>query len=152
MYVYRNRGKLTHLARPANLSNASYSSICEDVITASNSHKVDAVQSIFRPVTTVGEIYDTYQTTLEENGEKDSVLNVCGYTMGAASPPTWMEQPLIHKGNPVVLEKKSMPFFTHMILNDHKTGLSMAVVEQAIITEDAPEIITHFARAPIIKS
>jgi Xaa-Pro aminopeptidase len=106
-------GKLTHLARPADLSNASYSSICEDVITASNSHKVDAVQSILRPGTTVGEIYDTYQTTLEENGKKDSVLTVCGYTMGAAWPSTWMEQPLIHKGNPVVLEKKHALFYTH---------------------------------------
>jgi|TARA_B110000902_G_scaffold119887_1_gene140570 Xaa-Pro dipeptidase len=112
---------------------------------------LDAVQSILRPGTTVGEIYDSYQTTLEENGEKDSVLTVCGYTMGAAWPPTWMEQPLIHKGNPVVLEK-NMSFFTHMILNDRKTGLSMAVAEQAIITEDAPEIITHVPRTPIIKS
>jgi hypothetical protein len=39
-----------------------------------------------------------------------------------------------------------------MILNDRKNGLSMAVVEQAIITEDAPEIITHFPSVPIIKS
>lgn len=75
---------------------------------------LDAVQSILRPGTTVGEIYDTYQTTLEENGEKDSVLTVCGYTMGAAWPPTWMEQPLIHKGNPVVLEKHAF-FYTHDI-------------------------------------
>jgi hypothetical protein len=44
-----------------------------------------------------------------------------------------------------------MSFFTHMILNDRKSGLSMAVAEQAIITRDEPEIITHVPRTPIIR-
>ena len=110
---------------------------------------LEAVQSILRPGTAVGEIYDTYRKTLENNGENDAVLTVCGYTMGAAWPPTWMEQPMIFSGNPVVLEE-NMSFFTHMILNDRETGLSMAVAEQAIITNGAPEIVTHVPRAPII--
>jgi Xaa-Pro dipeptidase len=110
---------------------------------------LDAVQSILRPGTTVGEIYDAYRSSLEDNGEKDAVLTVCGYTMGATCPPTWMEQPLIFEGNPLVLEE-NMSFFTHMILNDRASGRSMAVAEQAIITVDAPEIITHVPRIPII--
>lgn len=112
---------------------------------------LDAVQAILRPGTSVGEVFDTYRATLEENGEKDAVLTVCGYTMGAAWPPTWMEQPMIFTGNPVVLEE-NMTFFTHMILNDRETGLSMAVAEQAIITAGDPEIVTHVPRTPIIKS
>lgn len=111
---------------------------------------LEAVQSILRPGTTVGELYDTYRNTLEENGESDSVLTVCGYTMGAAWPPTWMEQPMIYEDNPVVLEK-NMSFFTHMILNDRNSGLSMAVAEQAIITNSNPEIVTHVPRTPILK-
>ncbi len=110
---------------------------------------LEAVQSILRPGTAVGEIYDTYRRALEDNGESDSLLTVCGYTMGATCPPTWMEQPLIFAGNPLVLEE-NMSFFTHMILNDRKSGRSMAVAEQAIITSDAPEIITHVPRTPII--
>ena len=112
---------------------------------------LDAVQAILRPGTTVGEIYETYKSTLENNGEKDAVLTVCGYTMGAAWPPTWMEQPMIFEQNPVVLEE-NMSFFTHMILNDRESGLSMAVAEQAIITKGEPEIITHVPREPIIRS
>lgn len=112
---------------------------------------LDAVQSILKPGTTVGEIYNTYKSTLEDNGEKDAVLTVCGYTMGAAWPPTWMEQPMIFEGNPLILEE-NMSFFTHMILNDRKTGLSMAVAEQAIITASDAEIITHVPRTPIIKN
>ena len=111
---------------------------------------LDAVQAILRPGTTVGEIYDSYRRSLEDNGEKDAVLTVCGYTMGATCPPTWMEQPLIFEGNPLVLEE-NMSFFTHMILNDRKSGRSMAIAEQAIITSDTPEIITHVPRTPIIR-
>ena len=65
-------------------------------------------------------------------------------------PPTWMEEPMIFEGNPLVLEE-NMTFFTHMILNDRKTGLSMAVGETAIVTKNVPEIITHTPREPIIK-
>ena len=111
---------------------------------------LDAVQSMMRPGTTVGKLFDTYKTVLEEHNEHDAVLTVAGYTMGAMWPPTWMEQPLIFSGNPTVL-KENMTFFTHMILNDRETGLSMAVGETAIITKDKPEIITHSSRQPIIK-
>ena len=111
---------------------------------------LDAVQAALRPGTTVGELFDIYKATLEERGEHDAVLTVAGYTMGAMWPPTWMEEPMIFEGNPLVLEE-NMTFFTHMILNDRKTGLSMAVGETAIVTKNVPEIITHTPRDPIIK-
>jgi Xaa-Pro dipeptidase len=111
---------------------------------------LDAVQAALRPGTTVGELFDIYKATLEEHNEHDAVLTVAGYTMGAMWPPTWMEEPLIFEGNPLVLEE-NMTFFTHMILNDRETGLSMAVGETAIITTGALEIITHSPREPIIK-
>ncbi len=111
---------------------------------------LDAVQAKMRVGVTVGELYDAYRTTLVNHDEKDAVLTVCGYTMGAAWPPTWMEQPLIFEGNPTVLQE-NMTFFTHMILNDRRTGLSMAVGEQAIITNGAPEVITHAPREPVIR-
>ncbi len=111
---------------------------------------LDVVQSKLQAGSTVGDLYNAYRTTLEEHDERDSILTVCGYTMGAAWPPTWMEQPMIFEGNPTVLQE-NMTFFTHMILNDRVTGLSMAVGEQAIITAGAPEIITHAPREPIIR-
>ncbi len=111
---------------------------------------LDAVQAALRPGTTVGELYDIYKETLEEHGEHDAVLTVAGYTMGAMWPPTWMEEPMIFEGNPLVLEE-NMTFFNHMILNDREIGLSMAVGETAIVTKDVPEIITHTPREPIIK-
>ena len=111
---------------------------------------LEAVQSKMIIGSTVGDLYDAYRKTLVDHGEENSVLTVCGYTMGALWPPTWMEQPLIFEGNETVLQE-NMTFFTHMIMNDRSSGLSMAVAEQAIITDGAPEIITHAPRQPIIK-
>ncbi len=111
---------------------------------------LEAVQAKMVVGSTVGDLYDVYKKTLIDEGEEDSLLTVCGYTMGAAWPPTWMEQPLIFEGNQTILQE-NMTFFTHMIMNDRTTGLSMAVGEQAIITDGAPEIITHAPREPIIK-
>ena len=111
---------------------------------------LDNVQAILRPGITVGQLFDAYRDTLVEHGQANSVLTVCGYTMGAMWPPTWMEQPLIFTDNPTILEE-NMVFFTHMILNDRTTWLTMAVGETAIITARAPEIITHAPRDPIIR-
>ena len=111
---------------------------------------LDTVQTALRPGKTVGELFDIYKATLEERSEHNAVLTVAGYTMGAMWPPTWMEEPMIFEGNPLVLEE-NMTFFTHMILNDRETGLSMAVGETAIVTKGVPEIITHTPREPIIK-
>jgi Xaa-Pro dipeptidase len=61
-----------------------------------------------------------------------------------------MEQSLIFEGNPLVLEE-NMSFFTHMILNDRKSGFLMAVAEQSIVTRDEPEIITHVPGPPTIR-
>ncbi|MEE2980009.1 MAG: aminopeptidase P family protein, partial [Pseudomonadota bacterium] len=80
-----------------------------------------------------------------------AALDACGYTMGATWPPTWMEQPMIVAGSPVVIEE-SMTFFTHMICTDQTTGLQMALGEQAIITAGKPEIITHAPRQPVINN
>ncbi len=73
----------------------------------------------------------------------------CGYTMDATWPPTWMEHPMIIQNNTFVLEP-NMTFFTHMILVDHDTGLTMSLGEQAIIHEDGLEVITHVPRDLIV--
>ena len=62
---------------------------------------------------TVGDLYDAYRKTLVDHGEENSVLTVCGYTMGALWPPTWMEQPLIFEGNETVLQENMTFFYTY---------------------------------------
>ncbi len=109
-----------------------------------------AVQDVLRPGRTLGEVFEVHRSTFARHGYEHALLKACGYTMGATFPPTWMEQPMIYRGNPTVLEE-SMVFFTHMILSDQRTGLTMSLGETSIVTAGGPEVITHVPREPIIR-
>jgi len=112
---------------------------------------LDAVQGSLRPGTTLGEVFDMHQRTLDQHGYGHAALKACGYTMGATFPPSWMEMPMIYRGNSTVIQE-NMVFFTHMILSDFDTGLTMSVGETSIVTADAPEVITHVPHEPIIRN
>jgi Xaa-Pro dipeptidase len=111
---------------------------------------LEAVQTTLRAGNTLGDVFEAHRAAFARHGYEHALLPACGYTMGATWPPTWMEQPQIFAGNPVVL-RKNMCFFTHMILIDHETGLTMSLGEQAIVTDGRPEVITHVPREPIVK-
>ena len=111
---------------------------------------LDNVQNSLRAGRTLGEVFEAHRATLAAHGYEHAMLKACGYTMGATFPPTWMEQPMIYRDNPLVLEP-NMVFFTHMILSDRDTGLTMSLGETSIITAAAPEVITHVPREPIIR-
>lgn len=108
-----------------------------------------SIQAAIRPGNTVGDMYEAHRSAFARHGYEHALLRACGYTMGATWPPTWMEQPQIFEGNSVVLEP-DMTFFTHMILVDHETGLTMSLGEQVIVTEGEPEVITHVPREAIV--
>lgn len=110
---------------------------------------LSSIQDTLRPGKTVGDLFEAHRAAFARHGYEHALLTACGYTMGATWPPTWMEQPQIYEENPTILQT-NMTFFTHMILVDHQTGLTMSLGEQAIVTDDAPEIVTHVPREPII--
>jgi Xaa-Pro aminopeptidase len=111
---------------------------------------LDAVQKKLRAGQTLGEVFEVHRAALAAHGYEHALLKACGYTMGATFPPTWMEQPMIYRDNPLVLEQ-NMVFFTHMILSERETGLTLSLGETSIITDDAPEVITHVPRDPIVR-
>jgi Xaa-Pro dipeptidase len=111
---------------------------------------LDAVQDTLRPGRTLGEVFEAHRATLARRGWEHALLKACGYTMGATFPPSWMEQPMIYRDNPFVIEE-NMVFFTHMILSDQGSGLIMSLGETSIITGDRPEVITHVPREPVIR-
>lgn len=111
---------------------------------------LDNVQKSLRAGRTLGEIFEVHRATLAAHGFEHALLKACGYTMGATFPPTWMEQPMIYRDNPLTLQP-NMVFFTHMILSDRETGLTMSLGETSIVTDGAPEVITHVPREPIIR-
>lgn len=93
-----------------------------------------ACQDAMRPGRTLGDVFAAHTKVFDDAGLKGKYLNACGYTMGIAYPPTWMDEPMIDRGNPQVIAP-GMVFFTHMILVDSASGLAMSLGETAIIEE-----------------
>ena len=52
--------------------------------------------------------------------------------------------------SPMVLQP-NMTFFTHMILVDRESRLTMSLGEQSIIHEDGVEVITHVPHELVVK-
>ncbi|MEM6548674.1 MAG: Xaa-Pro peptidase family protein [Pseudomonadota bacterium] len=122
----------------AKAEHRSMLSACSDALAA--------CQEALRPGKTVGDVFAAHRDTLTRAGHGHAALNACGYTLGVAYPPTWMDWPMIWEGNPQVLSP-GMVFFVHIILLDDRTGCSMALGETAIVNEGACERITHVAES-----
>ncbi len=110
---------------------------------------LDACEEALRPGNTVGQLFETHAAILGKAGYAGHFLNACGYTMGATYPPTWMDWPMIYKGEPQVLAP-NMVFFLHMILLDSDTGMSMSLGETAIVTETGCEPISRAPRRLLV--
>ena len=110
---------------------------------------LQACKEALRPGKTVGDVFEGHRRAFIAGGFGDSYLNVCGYTMGAVFPPTWMENPLIRADDPQVLEP-GMTFFMHMLMVDRESGHMMALGEQALVTDGDCEPITHALEALVV--
>ena len=108
-----------------------------------------AVQENLRPGNTVGQLFDAHARAFDNSGYAHAYLNACGYTMNANYAPNWMDAPMLFSGNPQVLAP-GMVFFTHMILLDNTTGLSMSLGETAIVTEGQCEPVNHVPRELVV--
>lgn len=95
-----------------------------------------------RAGSTVGQVFDRHKTSLDKSGYGHAALNACGYSVGIAYPPTWMDWPMLWTGNPEVIQP-GMVFFIHIILLDDRTGLTMSLAETAIVLDGACEPVTH---------
>lgn len=108
-----------------------------------------AVQETLKPGNTVGDLFDAHARTFDSTGYGHAYLNACGYTMNANYAPNWMDTPMLFTGNSQVLAP-GMVFFTHMILLDDRTGLSMSLGETAIVTEQACKPVNHAPRELVV--
>ena len=109
---------------------------------------LESCQALLRPGNTVGELYAAHANAFARGGYATASLAACGYSVGIAYPPTWMDWPMIWADNPQVLEP-GMVFFMHMILLVDSTGLSMCLGETAIVTQGNCERVNHMPRGVI---
>lgn len=110
---------------------------------------LDACEEAMRPGRTFGDIYTTHANILAGAGYNGMILNTCGYPLAATFPPTWVEQPIICRDHPLVLEA-GMVVFLHMILQDHDHGLAMSLGETVLVTEGACERLTQAPRHLVV--
>jgi Xaa-Pro dipeptidase len=110
---------------------------------------LEACEAVLRPGRTVGELYDEHARVLTAHGFGAHMLKACGYTLGIAYPPTWMDWPMFWTGNPQPFEP-GMVFFMHMILIDREAGRTMSLGETAIVTEGACEPVCHAPRELVV--
>ena len=103
---------------------------------------LEAVEGTLIAGNTVGDLFEAHRQAYVDAGHGEHYLNVCGYSMGAVFPPTWMEDPLIRQGDPPMLEP-GMVFFMHMLMVNREKRMMMSLGEQAIVTDGPCELITH---------
>ncbi|MFT5260817.1 MAG: Xaa-Pro dipeptidase [Gammaproteobacteria bacterium] len=108
-------------------------------------HALEAVENTLTTGNTVGDLFEAHSKAYIEAGHGNHYLNVCGYSMGAVFPPTWMEDPLIRKGDTQVLQP-GMVFFMHMLMVNREQRMMMSLGEQAIVTDGRCELVTHAPR------
>ena len=94
--------------------------------------------SRLRPGHTFGDLFDAHASVLDRHGFRHARLNACGYSLGAAYPPTWMEWPMVYAGNPQPIDP-GMVVFLHMIQLDSDSGFAMCLGETYAVTDSAPE-------------
>ncbi|MGL5839850.1 MAG: M24 family metallopeptidase [Sphingorhabdus sp.] len=94
-----------------------------------------------KPGAMAGDIFDAHARVYDAAGYKDHRLNACGYSLGATYSPSWMDWPMLHKGQDVEL-KPNMVFFLLMILLNSETGLAMSYGETVRVTDTGCEALS----------
>lgn len=107
---------------------------------ASSAHH--AVREAMRVGNTFADMFDAHSNALDEAGLSRHRLNACGYSLGAAYTPSWMDKPMIYAGNQTeILE--NMVIFTHMVIADSETETAMTIGQSYITGKKAPENLSN---------
>lgn len=112
---------------------------------------LEQVQATIKVGASFGDLYEAHRSVMAKHGLEHAALKACGYNMGAVWETSWMEPPFMAAAVPLVLEEQ-MSIFTHMILLDRSTGLSMTLGETVEVTADGPKKISSVPRELIVKS
>ena len=81
---------------------------------------------------------DRVTVVIDHLKKTKSKMNACGYSLGTTFAPNWMDWPMLHTGNPVIL-RPGMVFFMHMILMDSDNQLAMNLGETYLVTKNGNE-------------
>ncbi|MEL6996797.1 MAG: Xaa-Pro peptidase family protein [Pseudomonadota bacterium] len=103
---------------------------------------LEACEAAIRPGDTMGKVFDAHARVFDRHGLHHARLQACGYGMGIAYNPIWVEFPMFYEGNPLVMEQGQV-FFLHMILMDSDAGLAMCWGHSVLVTETGAERLSR---------
>ena len=101
-----------------------------------------ACEEKLKPGNTLGDVFAAHANVMDSSGLKEHRLNACGYTMGCAYAPIWVDYPMIYKNNPMVIEE-NMVFFLHMILMNRDNRLAMCPGHSVVIGSGGAERLSR---------
>ena len=103
---------------------------------------LEACEDAIRPGEPMGRVFDAHARVFDAHGLSHARLQACGYGMGIAYNPIWVEFPMFYEGNPLVMLPGQV-FFLHMILMDSDAGLAMCWGHSVLVTETGVERLSR---------
>ncbi|MCP3687465.1 MAG: aminopeptidase P family protein [Gammaproteobacteria bacterium] len=101
-----------------------------------------ACEQTLKPGVAVGEVFDTHARIADAGGLKKHRLNACGYSLGTAYTPTWMDWPMLYHGNALIAQP-NMIFFMHMIFANSDNQRAMTLGHTVRVTEQGCERLSR---------
>ncbi len=103
---------------------------------------LEACETAIRPGDPMGRVFDAHAKVFDKRGLHNARLQACGYGMGIAYNPIWVEFPMFYEGNPQIMEAGQC-FFLHMILMDSDAGLAMCWGHSVLVTDTGVERLSR---------
>ncbi|MEO1650205.1 MAG: Xaa-Pro peptidase family protein [Pseudomonadota bacterium] len=104
---------------------------------------LEACEAALKPGHPMGDVFTAHARVFDAHGLSHARLNACGYGMGIAYNPIWVNFPMFYDGNPLPMEVGNV-FFLHMILMDSDANLAMCLGHCLLITPNGAErLSTH---------
>jgi Xaa-Pro dipeptidase len=105
---------------------------------------LEACEAAIRPGQPMSDVYAAHAEVFDRRGLGHARLQACGYGMGIAYNPIWVEFPMFYEGNPLIMQK-NQAFFLHMIVMDSDAGLAMTLGHTVLVGASGAERLSRHA-------
>lgn len=110
-----------------------------------------ACEAAIQPGRPMGDVYDAHARVFDAHGLSHARLKACGYAMGAVYNPIWVDFPMFHAGNPLIMQEGQV-FFLHMILMDSRAGEAMTLGHSVLVKAHGVERLSRHGLGLILNA
>lgn len=103
---------------------------------------LQACEAAIRPGRAMADVYAAHADVFDKRGLSHARLQACGYGMGIAYNPIWVEFPMFTEGNPLLMQE-GQAFFLHMIVMDSDASLAMTLGHTVLVGKDGVERLSR---------